>query len=218
MAQAGRQPTVPAGLANRKTIPLERGVDDRAARRDRLDDPPGWSARAPARQTGPVLLKEIRAIAGETLVLSPHDQDAEHANTSWFGAPPHERMGMSADEVVTAFEETAELLRDQLAALRHDGLATFYVWHDQHAGQLRCSTGSCGCSASWRSAGPGGQDQLPFEEPYRATSDLHAIVVEFLEDPALGAIALRELEPTPFPEAPEPAVAELAVWVCALRP
>ena len=53
-----------------------------------------------------MLLKEIRAIAGETLVLSPHDQDAEHANTSWLGAPPHERMGMSADEVVTRWVET----------------------------------------------------------------------------------------------------------------
>ena len=97
-----------------------------------------------ARQTGRVLLKEIRAIAGETLVLSPHDPAAEHANTSWFGAPPHERMGLSADEVVTAFEETADLLRNQVADVGHDGPATFYVWHDQTAGQLRCSTGTCG--------------------------------------------------------------------------
>ena len=149
-----------------------------------------------------MLLKEIRAIAGETLVLSPHDQDAEHANTSWFGAPPHERMGLSADEVVTAFEETAELLRDQVATMPYTGPATFYVWHDEDAGQLRCSTGSCG------------QNNLPFEAPYRATSDLHAIVVEFLEDRAPGAIVWGAAEPVPLPSAGE----ERPVWVCNLCP
>lgn len=149
-----------------------------------------------------MLLKEIRAIAGETLVLSPHDQDAEHVNTSWFGAPPHERMGMTADEVVAAFEETAELLRDQVATLGHEGPVTFYVWHDGVAGQLRCSTRSCG------------QASLPFDQPYRVTSDLHAIVVEFLQDRAPGAIVWGEAEPVPFPSEPT----DFPVWVCPLRP
>jgi hypothetical protein len=152
-----------------------------------------------------VLLKEIRAIAGETLVLSPHDQAAEHANTNWFGAPPHERMGLSADEVVAAFEETAGLLRDQLTAGGHAGPATFYVWHDQQAGQLRCSIRSCV------------RDELPFTEPYRVTRDLHAIVVEFLEDRAPGAIAWGELEPVPFPREPEPETAGFPVWACDLH-
>jgi hypothetical protein len=153
-----------------------------------------------------VLLKEIRAIAGETLVLSPHDQDAEHANTSWFGAPPHERLGLSADEVVTAFEETAELLRDQVASMAYPGPATFYVWHDTDAGQLRCSTRSCG------------QGDLPFTLPYRVTSDLHAIVTEFLVDRAPGAIAWGEMEPVPF--SPDAVVVseECPVWVVELRP
>jgi hypothetical protein len=152
-----------------------------------------------------VLLKEIRAIAGETLVLSPHDQAAEHANTCWFGAPPHERMGLSADEVVAAFEETAELLRDQLDVGGHAGPATFYVWHDQQAGQLRCSIRSCG------------REALPFTEPYRLTGDLHAIVLEFLEDRAPGAIAWGELEPVPFPREPEPQAVGFPVWACDLR-
>jgi hypothetical protein len=152
-----------------------------------------------------VLLKEIRAIAGETLVLAPHDPAAEHANTSWFGAPPHERMGLSADEVVAAFEETAELLRHQVAAMGHDGPATFYVWHDQTAGQLRCSTGTCG------------RDGLPFGLPYRVSGDLHAIVLEFLHDRAPGAIAWGELEPIPYPDDPEPAEPAFPVWVCDLR-
>lgn len=152
-----------------------------------------------------MLLKEIRAIAGETLVLSPHDPAAEHVNTSWFGAPPHERMGLTADEVVTAFEEMGDLLRDRVAAMRHDGPATFYVWHDQRAGQLRCSTGSCAAEA------------LPFGSPYRVISDLHAIVVEFLEDRAPGAIAWGEMEPIPFPDEPEPEPEAIPVWVCDLR-
>jgi hypothetical protein len=152
-----------------------------------------------------VLLKEIRAIAGETLVLSPHDLDAEHANTSWFGAPPHERMGLSADEVVAAFEETAELLRDQVAAAGAKGPVTFYVWHDGQAGQLRCSTGSCD------------HDHLPFSKSYRPTSDLSGIVVEFLEDRAPGAITWGQLEPVPYPEE-EPAPDEFPVWVCNLCP
>jgi hypothetical protein len=153
-----------------------------------------------------VLLKEIRAIAGEALVLAPNDPPAENVNTSWFSAPPHERMGLSAEEVVSAFEETAELLRDQVAALKHLGPVTFYVWHHQEAGQLRCSTGSCH------------QNALPFGGAYHATSDLQSIVAEFLEDRAPGAIAWGQLDPVPFPNSPEPARAEIPVWVCDLRP
>ncbi|MET0417894.1 MAG: hypothetical protein ABW022_17940 [Actinoplanes sp.] len=149
-----------------------------------------------------MLLKEIRAIAGETLVLSPHDPAAEDVNTSWFGAPPHERMGLSADEVVSAFEETAELLRDQILVLGHQGPVTFYVWHDEDAGQLRCSTRSCQ------------QDGLPFFDRYRITSDLRGIVVEFLEDRA-GAIAWGAFDPIPVRDDAGPP--EFPVWVCDLR-
>jgi hypothetical protein len=155
----------------------------------------------------PVLLKEIRAIAGEPLVFSPHDPAAEDANTSWFGAPPHERMGLTAEEVVSAFEEMAELLRDQVVAQSHAGPATFYVWHDEQAGQLRCSTRSCH------------QDALPFSGTYRTTRDLRAIVVEFLADRAPGAIAWGQMEPIPFPGegALDPESAGFPVWVCDLR-
>ncbi|GID33128.1 hypothetical protein C8E87_1869 [Paractinoplanes brasiliensis] len=151
-----------------------------------------------------VLLKEIRAIAGETLVLAPHDQDTETANTSWFGAPPHERMGLSAEEVVNAFEETVAQLRGQVAGMGHAGPATFYVWHDLHAGQLRCSTASCG------------RDELPLTEKYRTTDDLQEIVVEFLEDRAPGAIVWGEFDPVPIPDGPDVVPPEIAVWVCDL--
>ncbi|MEV6345086.1 hypothetical protein [Actinoplanes sp. NPDC051851] len=150
-----------------------------------------------------MLLKDIRAIGNETMVLSPEDQDAEQVNTCWFGAPPHERMGMSADEVVTAIEETAVVLRDQVATSGHRGTATFYVWHDAEAGQLRCSAGSRKPS------------DLSLSAPYQVTEDLRAIVVEFLEDRAPGSIQWGALEPIPYSEA-EPAA--MAVWAFDLTP
>ncbi len=181
------------------------GWSDRAERSGRPADPPDWSRPGPGGQTEPVLLKEIRAIAGEKLVLAPHDQDTETVNTNWFGAPPHERMGLSADEVINAFEETIELLREQVAAMGHAGPATFYVWHHQEAGQLRCSASSCG------------RDDLPFIDRYRPTDDLQVIVTEFLEDRAPGAIVWGAFDPVPIPDGPEPDVPEIPVWVCDLR-
>jgi hypothetical protein len=152
-----------------------------------------------------VLLKEIRAIAGDALVLSPQDRAAEEANTSWFGAPPHERMGLSADEVVAAFEEAADALRDRVTVIRHPGRATFYVWHDGQAGQLRCSVTSAP------------HDDLPFVNAYKVTTDLHAIVQEFLLDRAPGAINWGSMEPIPFLQDESPVVGEpVPVWACDL--
>ena len=152
-----------------------------------------------------MLLKEIRAIVTETVVLAPEDPAAENANTNWFGAPPHERMGLSADEVVATIEETAAVLREQVAASGHRGSATFYVWHDSVAGQLRCSAGTCK------------PNDLPFEVAYQVTEDLRSIVVEFLEDRAPGSIIWGELEPVPFPDdtVEDPG---LAVWAFDLTP
>lgn len=153
-----------------------------------------------------MLLKDIRAVATEAMVLSPEDPSAEGANTSWFGAPPHERMGLSADEVVAAFEETAAGLRHHVAGLGHRGTVTFYVWHDAVAGQLRCSAGTCKPS------------DLPFDAAYQLTDDLRGIVVEFLEDRAPGSIAWGELEPVPYPEDTDPETQALLVWVFDLTP
>ncbi|MBB2948080.1 hypothetical protein FB565_007851 [Actinoplanes lutulentus] len=152
-----------------------------------------------------MLLKDIRAIVSEAVVLAPEDPAAENANTNWFGAPPHERISLSADEVVATFEETAFVLREQIAGAGHQGSATFYVWHDAIAGQLRCSAGTCKAN------------DLPFDTPYQVTDDLRAIVVEFLEDRAPGSIVWGELEPVPFPEGPEEA-SGLAVWAFDLTP
>jgi hypothetical protein len=134
--------------------------------------------------TGRVLLIGIRAVGDEPLVLSPADPEAESANTCWFGATPHERLGASVDEVVTAFEEAAVRIRAQVAGAGHQGSATFYVWHDRDAGQLRCSTGSQ----------PAGR--LPFFDRYQPSGDLRDIVAEFLADGEPGFVRFTGLKST----------------------
>jgi len=133
-------------------------------------------AVAPGGHTWRVLLQEILRVADEPLVLAPADRDAEYANTWWLGAEPHERLGVSVAEVVAAFEEVAGLVGARVRALGHRGTATFYVWHDQQAGQLRCSTSSLG------------PDDLPFDGEFRATGKLDGIVAEFLGDGEPGFV------------------------------
>jgi hypothetical protein len=144
-----------------------------------------------------VLLQGIRAVGDEPLVLSPADPEAESVNTCWFGASPHERLGASVEEVVAAFEEAANRIRAQVVESGHRGDATFYVWHDRDAGQLRCSTGSQPA------------ERLPFEDAYQPTRELRDIVAEFLADGEPGFVRFTGLDPagddgTRF--------ASLAVW------
>lgn len=145
-----------------------------------------------------VLLQGIRSVGDEPLVLSPADQEAETANTCWFGASPHERLGVSVEEVVAAFEEAGGRIRTQVAEMGHRGSATFYVWHDREAGQLRCSTGSQPA------------ERLPFGRGYQPTGELRDIVAEFLADGEPGFVRFTGLKPA----ADEGSVtfASLLVW------
>jgi hypothetical protein len=146
-----------------------------------------------------VLLLGIRAVGDEPLVLSPSDPEAESANTCWFGASPHERLGASIEEVVAAFEEAAARIRAQVAELGHQGTATFYVWHDEQAGQLRCSTGSRP------------PERLPFGNEYRPTGDLRSIVAGFLADGEPGFVRFTDLKPV-TEDASTGAYPPIAVW------
>ncbi|WP_229716005.1 hypothetical protein [Mangrovihabitans endophyticus] len=141
-----------------------------------------------------MLLQEIREVPQGSIVLRPDDPDAEFENTWWLGASPQERLGLSVDEVVAAFEETAGMVRRQVDAMGYRGTATFYVWHDGDAGQLRCSTRSCPPT------------RLPFDGDYFTTRDLGTIVTEFLSDGEPGFV--RDLKPAdlvaPSPQAPLP--------------
>jgi len=99
-----------------------------------------------------MLLTWIAEVADEPLVLNPdHPPEEWETNTWWIG--PDDGPAPSVAEVVAAFRGTADGIRRHIAEMPYDGPATFYVWHDEQAGQLRCSTGS------------GGPDRLPFGGP-----------------------------------------------------
>src|SRR6266511_4099238 len=130
-----------------------------------------------------VLLKSIQEIADEPVSLVPEDQGAESANTHWLGAMAEERSALSVDQVVSAFLETARALQHRVRAAGFDGTATFYVWHDEQAGQLRCSVSSRTPT------------DLPFRGNYQPTDDLSAIVAGFLSDDTPGIVPWEDLEP-----------------------
>jgi hypothetical protein len=133
--------------------------------------------------TGRVLLQGIRNAGDEPLVLSTADPEAESANTYWLGASPHERLGASVEEVVAAFVELADRIRERVRESGHHGRVTFYVWHDHDSGQLRCSTASQP------------PESLPFRTPYQPGGDLADIVAGFLGDGEPGFVRFSGVMP-----------------------
>ncbi|MFJ9459624.1 hypothetical protein ACIRST_31665 [Kitasatospora sp. NPDC101447] len=171
------------------------------------------------RDTSGVLLTWIAEVADEPLVLEPTDRRVEwETNTWWLGAEDEDRRALSVPEVVAAFERTAEGIRRRIRGMGFAGVATFYVWHDEQAGQLRCSTGSVAA------------DQLPFGGAYVPSGDLGAVIEGFLSDRGPGVVAWSDLEDLSDLEdgadledvhdrcgrAPEPEVAPFPVWVCSV--
>ncbi len=102
-----------------------------------------------------MLLTWIAEVAEEPLTLEPGDRRVEWETNTWsLGAEGEGGRPLSAAEVVAAFEQTAAGIRERIRELGFSGVATFYVWHDGQAGQLRCSTGSVP------------PDELPFNGTY----------------------------------------------------
>ncbi|MYR64072.1 hypothetical protein GTY54_50355 [Streptomyces sp. SID625] len=151
-----------------------------------------------------MLLTWIAEVADEPLVLEPADRRVEReTNTRSLGATDEDRRSLSVSEVVAAFERTASAIRRRVRELGFSGLATFYVWHDVQAGQLRCSTGSVP------------PDRLPFGGTYVAFEDLDPVVEGFLAHNEPGVIAWSDLHPAEQIES-EPAAVPFRVWVCSV--
>ncbi|MFB7290638.1 hypothetical protein [Actinacidiphila glaucinigra] len=150
-----------------------------------------------------MLLTLIDEVADEPLVLEPADRRVEvEANTWWLSAAEEDRSALSVAEVVAAFERTAAAIRQRIRERAFSGVATFYVWHDEQAGQLRCSTGSVF------------PDALPFGAAYAASGRLAPIVERFLADGEPGRVAWSDLDDVrSLSGQAEPEVAPLDVWV-----
>ncbi len=127
-----------------------------------------------------MLLTWIAEVAQEPLLLDPSDHQAElDTNTWWLGTGDEERRSLTVSEVVTALEGVAAALRIRIRALGFTGAATFYVWHDEQAGQLRCSVGSVTAQ------------ELPFRSNHVPTRELEPIVAGFLDGDGPGLPPLR---------------------------
>ncbi|MFF7456322.1 hypothetical protein [Kitasatospora sp. NPDC008115] len=157
-----------------------------------------------------MLLTWIAEVADEPLVLEPSDRRVEWATNTWLlGAEGDDRHALSVSEVVAAFERTAESLRLRIGKAGFAGPATFYVWHDEQAEQLRCSTGSVAA------------DDLPFGGAYVATDDLGAVVEGFLREREPGLVACSDPEAEDGRSeqtAPAPEAAPFPVWVRSVGP
>ncbi|MFE5398681.1 hypothetical protein ACFQ9U_29505, partial [Streptomyces sp. NPDC056568] len=160
------------------------------------------------RDTAVVLLTWIAEVADEPLVLEPTDRRLEWETNSWsLGAADEDRSSLSVAEVVAAFERTAAAIQERIRDLSFSGVATFYVWHDRQAGQLRCSTGSVP------------PDALPFSGTYVASDNLGPVVEGFLADSEPGFIAWSDLDDAQNlseQTATEPEIRPFVVWVSSV--
>ncbi|MFG2646011.1 hypothetical protein ACGFYP_34200 [Streptomyces sp. NPDC048370] len=155
-----------------------------------------------------VLLTWIAEVADEPLVLEPADRRVEwETNTWWLSAEDEDRRSLSVSAVVAAFEWTASAIQVRIRELGFPGVATFYVWHDEQAGQLRCSTGSVPA------------DALPFGGAYVLSDDLGPIIEGFLVDGEPGGTAwsgLEGVQNSSEQTVAEPEVVPLRVWASSV--
>ncbi|MFD9474582.1 hypothetical protein [Streptomyces goshikiensis] len=155
-----------------------------------------------------VLLKWIAEVAAEPLVLEPADRRVEWETNTWsLSTGDEDRSSLSVAAVVAAFERTAAAIRERIRDLGFPGVATFYVWHDEQAGQLRCSTGSVP------------PDALPFGGTYIASDDLAPVVEGFLADSGPGSIVwsdLDDVQSVSTKTGTDPEIMPFGVWVASV--
>lgn len=132
-----------------------------------------------------VLFRWIREVADEPMIIDPAARNIEARKNTWsVSASVDERASISAHDLAAAWEERASIIRDRIRMLEYAGPATFYVWHDRQAGQLRCSTTSLP------------PDQLPFRSRVELDTPLAAIAEAFLTDASPDQISWQELRAT----------------------
>ncbi|MFE7165930.1 hypothetical protein [Streptomyces sp. NPDC057616] len=153
-----------------------------------------------------VLLTWIAEVADEPLVLEPADRRVEWETNTWsLGAAEEDRTSLSAPEVVAAFERTALGIRERIRDLGFSGVATFYVWHDEQAGQLRCSTGSVS------------PDALPFSGTYVVSDALGPVVEGFLIASEPGVTTWSDLDDVQsHSDQTGPEIRPLRVWASSV--
>ncbi|MEU9256721.1 hypothetical protein AB0D66_33850 [Streptomyces sp. NPDC048270] len=155
-----------------------------------------------------VLLTWIAEVSAEPLILEPADRRVEWETNTWsLSTADEDRSSLSVAAVVAAFERTAAAIRERLRDQGFPGVATFYVWHDEQARLLRCSTGSVP------------PDALPFTGTYVTSDDLSPIVEGFLADSAPGCIAWSELDDVQsvsVKTGTEPEIMPFGVWVASV--
>uniref|UniRef100_UPI001F192222 hypothetical protein n=1 Tax=Streptomyces sp. NRRL F-2747 TaxID=1463843 RepID=UPI001F192222 len=167
-----------------------------------------WFSVRAVQDTAVVLLTWIAEVAAEPLVLEPADRRVEWETNTWSLSPTDEdRSSLSVAAVVDAFERTAAAIRERIRDLGFPGVATFYVWHDEQAGQLRCSTGSVP------------PDALPFTRTYVVSDDLGPVVEGFLADSEPGSITwsdLDDVQSVSVKTGTEPEIMPFGVWVASV--
>ncbi|MFF2624373.1 hypothetical protein ACFVUN_01210 [Kitasatospora griseola] len=142
-----------------------------------------------------MLLTWIAEVADEPLALEPADRRVEWETNTWLlSAADEDRRSLTVREVVAAFERTAGRIRERVRELGFAGVATFYVWHDRQADQLRCSTGSVPA------------EELPFGAAYLPVDDLGPVVEGFLR------AEQQDPEEVDDPPEPDPGLPPFPVW------
>lgn len=149
-----------------------------------------------------VLLNNIRSMTLDPVIMAPGNRKAEYENTTWLGYPIDELTVPVLDDVVAAFLDVADFFRDQVCKSGYRGVATFYVWHDAQAGQLRCSAASLPPS------------NLPFGGRYRVTGKPDEVIEPFFADSTPGFVSWDGLEDVTGGEADQPdaEVEAFPVW------
>ncbi|MFD4638822.1 hypothetical protein ACFWN2_16020 [Lentzea sp. NPDC058436] len=143
-----------------------------------------------------MLVSWIHEVAGEPLLLDGDPIAQSRENTWMLGLAEGESP--SAGDVVAAFQETARLLGERVSAMGRT--ATFYVWHDERSGHLRCSTTSSS------------RDALPFGARVDSSAALDSVVGGFLRDPG-GVVLWQDLRE---PEDAEEQEHVVRVWAVEL--